>query len=83
MNELRTIVEAYRIFADEGRRSVLLTLVDVEGSSCRRPGARMLIDEGGEVAGFLGVSPRTVDGDWSMARAWLRRRLVDPSDSTR
>ena len=28
-----------------------------------------------EIAGFLGVSPRTVDGDWSMARAWLRREL--------
>ena len=28
-----------------------------------------------EVAEFLGVSPRTVDGDWSMARAWLRREL--------
>ncbi len=28
-----------------------------------------------EVAEFLGVSPRTVDGDWAMARAWLRREL--------
>lgn len=28
-----------------------------------------------EVGEFLGVSPRTVDGDWSMARAWLRREL--------
>jgi RNA polymerase sigma-70 factor (ECF subfamily) len=27
------------------------------------------------VATYLGVSPRTVDGDWSMARAWLRREL--------
>jgi RNA polymerase sigma-70 factor (ECF subfamily) len=30
-----------------------------------------------EVAEFLRVSPRTVDGDWSMARAWLRRALQD------
>ena len=30
-----------------------------------------------EVAAFLGVSPRTVDGDWSMARAWLRRALQE------
>lgn len=29
-----------------------------------------------EVAAFLKVSPRTVDGDWSMARAWLRRELA-------
>jgi len=28
-----------------------------------------------EVAAFLKVSPRTVDGDWSMARAWLHREL--------
>ncbi len=28
-----------------------------------------------EVAEYLDVSPRTVDGDWSMARAWLRRAL--------
>ncbi len=28
-----------------------------------------------DMAAFLGVSPRTVDGDWSMARAWLRREL--------
>lgn len=28
-----------------------------------------------EVAEYLGVSPRTVDGDWSMARAWLRRAM--------
>jgi RNA polymerase sigma-70 factor (ECF subfamily) len=30
-----------------------------------------------EVAEFLQVSPRTVDGDWRMARAWLRRELQD------
>lgn len=30
-----------------------------------------------EIAEFLKVSPRTVDGDWSMARAWLRRELRD------
>jgi RNA polymerase sigma factor (TIGR02999 family) len=28
-----------------------------------------------DVAEVLAVSPRTVDGDWSMARAWLRRAL--------
>lgn len=32
-----------------------------------------------EVAGVLEIGPRTVDDDWSMARAWLKRRL-DPSD---
>lgn len=28
-----------------------------------------------EVADALGVSPRTVDGEWAMARAWLQRRV--------
>lgn len=28
-----------------------------------------------EVAAYMGVSPRTVDGDWGMARAWLRRAM--------
>jgi len=28
-----------------------------------------------ETADALGISPRTVDRDWSMARAWLRRAL--------
>jgi len=28
-----------------------------------------------EVAQYLDVSPRTVDGDWSVARAWLRREI--------
>jgi RNA polymerase sigma-70 factor, ECF subfamily len=28
-----------------------------------------------EIADYLGVSPRTVDDDWHMARAWLRRAL--------
>ena len=32
----------------------------------------MTIDE---VAEVLGLAPRTVDEDWSMARAWLRREL--------
>jgi RNA polymerase sigma factor (sigma-70 family) len=28
-----------------------------------------------EVARSIGVAPRTVDGDWKVARAWLRRAL--------
>lgn len=30
-----------------------------------------------EVAEALGVSKRTVEGDWTMARAWLRKKLSD------
>lgn len=32
---------------------------------------------GDETAEVLGIAPRTVDGDWSMARAWLRRELAE------
>ncbi len=32
-----------------------------------------------EVAEFLGVSKRTVEGEWTVARAWLRRELADES----
>jgi RNA polymerase sigma-70 factor, ECF subfamily len=34
-----------------------------------------------DVAEVLKVSPRTVDGDWSMARAWLRRALQRESET--
>ena len=30
-----------------------------------------------EVADVVGVSKRTVESDWTMARAWLRRELSD------
>jgi RNA polymerase sigma factor (TIGR02999 family) len=29
-----------------------------------------------QIAGLLGVSSRTVEGDWAVARAWLRRELM-------
>ena len=34
-----------------------------------------------DVAHILGVSPRTVEGDWTHARAWLKRELARSSDS--
>jgi RNA polymerase sigma factor (TIGR02999 family) len=33
-----------------------------------------------EVADYLGVSVRTVEGDWTHARAWLRRELAGPGN---
>lgn len=29
-----------------------------------------------QIAGLLGVSSRTVEGDWAVARAWMRRELA-------
>ena len=34
-----------------------------------------------EVADVLGVSKRTVENDWTMIRAWLRRELADETES--
>lgn len=36
-----------------------------------------------EVAEVLGTSKRTVEGDWTHARAWLRRELADSRDAGR
>jgi RNA polymerase sigma-70 factor (ECF subfamily) len=32
-----------------------------------------------EIARIQGVSPRTVDGDWALTRAWLHRRICGAS----
>ena len=52
MNEAQMIVEAYRRLVP-GQRAALATVVSVQGSSYRRPGARMLITENGETTGVL------------------------------
>jgi RNA polymerase sigma factor (TIGR02999 family) len=36
----------------------------------------------GETADYLGVAPATVKRHWAFARAWLFKRLSDPSTST-
>ncbi len=69
MNELRAIIANWKELAGEGRRSVLLTLVDVVGSSCRRPGARMLADEEGWLAGHIGGGCRMSRDDHGPRRA--------------
>jgi xanthine/CO dehydrogenase XdhC/CoxF family maturation factor len=53
MSELSRIVEAARRARQEGRPAVLATVVKVEGSAYRRPGARMLLPQGGESVGVV------------------------------
>jgi xanthine dehydrogenase accessory factor len=53
MNEVRTLVEALDAANAAGGRCALATIVSVEGSSYRRPGARMLVCEGGESTGTI------------------------------
>ena len=53
MNEVRALVEAFDAACDAGERCALATVVGVEGSSYRRPGARMLVREGGATTGTI------------------------------
>jgi xanthine dehydrogenase accessory factor len=53
MNELQAVVEAFERARLRGERAALATVVGVEGSAYRRPGARMIVAEGGETAGTI------------------------------
>jgi xanthine/CO dehydrogenase XdhC/CoxF family maturation factor len=53
MNEVRALVEAFDGATARGERCALATVVSVEGSSYRRPGARMLVCEGGASTGTI------------------------------
>src|SRR5882724_7607392 len=53
MNELRAIIEAFDEANVRGERCALATVVSVEGSSYRAPGARMLVCEGGVSTGSI------------------------------
>ena len=61
MKEIRDIVRAFDIAQSEGKRSALATVVHVEGSSYRRPGARMLVTEDGQLTGA--ISGGCLEGD--------------------
>jgi xanthine dehydrogenase accessory factor len=53
MKELQDIVTAYRAIRHAGQAAALATLVKVDGSTYRRPGARMLITAAGQWVGAL------------------------------
>lgn len=61
MKELRAIIEAYNKATAEGRKTALATIVHVDGSAYRRAGARMLVDDEGNVTGA--ISGGCLDGD--------------------
>lgn len=52
MTESQSIVDAFRRLG-QGQQVALATVVCIEGSSYRRPGARMLVTENGETTGVL------------------------------
>lgn len=61
MKEIREIVKAYKLAVQAGTKTALATVVHVEGSSYRRPGARMLVTETGEITGA--ISGGCLEGD--------------------
>lgn len=61
MKELNDIVQAYDKAVQQNKQTALATVVKVEGSSYRRPGARMLVTEQGEITGA--ISGGCLEGD--------------------
>ena len=53
MQEIDAVIKHWRAATAAGKRSVLATVVHVEGHSYRKPGARMLVTEVGHVAGAV------------------------------
>ena len=47
-HEFKKIIETYAIVQKAGQKTVLATVISVEGSSYRREGARMLVLENGK-----------------------------------
>ncbi len=61
MKELNDIILAYDEAVLQNKQTALATVVRVEGSSYRRPGARMLVTEDGEITGA--ISGGCLEGD--------------------
>jgi xanthine/CO dehydrogenase XdhC/CoxF family maturation factor len=61
MKEIADILIAYQKAVKENKKTALATVVKVEGSSYRRPGARMLITEDGLLTGA--ISGGCLEGD--------------------
>jgi xanthine/CO dehydrogenase XdhC/CoxF family maturation factor len=61
MKEIREIIKAYDAAVHAGKRSALAAVVHLDGSSYRRPGARMLVTDEGELTGA--ISGGCLEGD--------------------
>jgi len=61
MKEVLDIIDAYTAAVADGKRMALATVVHVEGSSYRRPGARMLVTDDGNLTGA--ISGGCLEGD--------------------
>ena len=61
MKEIEDIIRAFDKACQEGKQAALATVVYVEGSAYRRPGARMLVTEDGQLTGA--ISGGCLEGD--------------------
>ncbi|RZS97587.1 XdhC family protein [Cecembia calidifontis] len=61
MKELHQIIQAYNTSVSSNKKTALATVVKVDGSAYRRPGARMLVTEDGELTGA--ISGGCLEGD--------------------
>jgi xanthine dehydrogenase accessory factor len=61
MKEIKNILAAFHRAQTAGKRCALATVVHVEGSSYRRPGARMLVTDDGQLTGA--ISGGCLEGD--------------------
>jgi len=61
MKEIKDITRSFDEAQKQGKQTALATVVHVDGSSYRRPGARMLITEEGELTGA--ISGGCLEGD--------------------
>ncbi len=61
MKEINDIIQAFDKAQQQGRQSALATVVKVDGSSYRRPGARMLVTDDGQLTGA--ISGGCLEGD--------------------
>ncbi len=83
MKEIKEIIKAFDRAQAEGTPTALATVVQVDGSSYRSPGARMLITEDGELTGA--ISGGCLEGD-ALRKAQLvmfqQQSLVVTYDTT-
>src|SRR6201991_4776826 len=61
MKEITDIIKSYELALSTGKKMALATVVHVEGSSYRRPGARMLVTDDGQLTGA--ISGGCLEGD--------------------
>ena len=75
MKEIKDIIVAFEEAQKQNKQTALATVVHVEGSSYRRPGARMLVTEDGQLTGA--ISGGCLEGD-ALRKALLAMKQQRP-----